>query len=76
MGTNYAPLIGDLFLFCCERDFMASLSSRYLDDVLNVYNFSFECMLGRVYPPEIQLNKANASDIEAPFLYFHLFISN
>ena len=26
MGTNYAPLIADLFLFCYERDFMASLS--------------------------------------------------
>ena len=26
MGTNCAPLIADLFLFCYERDFMASLS--------------------------------------------------
>ena len=26
MGTNCAPLIDDLFLFCYERDFMASLS--------------------------------------------------
>ena len=25
MGTNCAPLIADLFLFCYERDFMASL---------------------------------------------------
>ena len=22
MGTNYAPLVADLFLFCYERDFM------------------------------------------------------
>ena len=22
MGTNCAPLVADLFLFCCERDFM------------------------------------------------------
>ena len=26
MVTNCAPLIADLFLFCYERDFMASLS--------------------------------------------------
>ena len=25
MGTNYAPLIADLFLFCYERDFMSDL---------------------------------------------------
>ena len=25
MGTNCAPLIADLFLYCCESDFMTSL---------------------------------------------------
>ena len=25
MGTNCAPLIADLFLFCYERDFMSNL---------------------------------------------------
>ena len=29
-----------------------------------------------VYPPELQLSKANASDTEAPFLDLHLSISN
>ena len=33
-------------------------------------------MVGRIYPPELQLNKAYASDTEAPFLDLHLFISN
>ena len=75
MGTNIASLIADLFLFCYERDFMASLSynkeakiiqafnstSRYLDDFLNIDNAYFEGMMGRIYPPELQLNKANAS---------------
>ena len=32
--------------------------------------------MGRIYPPELQLNKANASDTEAPFLDLHLSISN
>ena len=26
MGTNGAPLVADLFLFCYERDFIMSLS--------------------------------------------------
>ena len=33
-------------------------------------------MVNRIYPPELQLNKANTSDTEAPFLGLHLSISN
>ena len=90
MGTNCASLVADLFLFCYERDFMTSLSdvkqaeiieafkstSRYLDDLLNIDNPYFEGMVNRIYPPELQLNKANTSDTEAPFLDLHLSISN
>ena len=90
MGTNRAPLVADLFLFCYERDFITSLSdvkqaeineafkstSRYLDDLLNIENPYFEGMVNRIYPPELQLNKANTSDTEAPFLDLHLSISN
>ena len=49
-GTNCAPLVADLFLFCYEIDFVMSLSddkqaevidafnttSRYFDDVLKI----------------------------------------
>ena len=52
MGTNCAPRVADLFLLCCERDFMFFLSdnnqtgsiealnstSRYLDDLNNINN--------------------------------------
>ena len=41
---------------------------RYLDDFLNIDNPYFGGMVGRIYPPELQLNKAYASDTEAPFL--------
>ena len=90
MGTNCAPLVADLFLFCYERDFMTSLSddnqaditeafnstSRYLDDFLNIDNPYFEGMVNQIYPPELQLNKANTSDTEAPLLvYIHLFLT-
>ena len=51
-------------------------TSRYLDDLLNIDNPYFEGMVNRIYPPELQLNKANTSDIEASFLELHLSISN
>ena len=28
MGTNFAPLVEELFLFCYERDFILSLSDN------------------------------------------------
>ena len=51
-------------------------TSRYLDDLLNIDSLYFEGMVNRIYPPELQLNKANTSDTEAPFLDLHLSISN
>ena len=33
-------------------------------------------MVNRIYPPKLQLNKANTSDTKAPFLDLHLSISN
>ena len=35
MGTNCAPLVADLFLFCYERDFMMSLSDDKQVDVID-----------------------------------------
>ena len=51
-------------------------TSRYLDDILNINNVYFDIMVSQIYPSELQLNKANASDIEAAFLDLHLSISN
>ena len=36
----------------------------------------FEGMVNQIYPPELQLNEANISDTEAPFLDLHLSVSN
>ena len=33
-------------------------------------------MISQIYPSELQLNQANTSDTEAPFLDLHLSISN
>ena len=52
------------------------LTSGYLDDLLSIDNPYFEGMVNRIYPSELQLNKANTSDTEAPFLDLHVSISN
>ena len=90
MESNCAPIVADLFLFCYETDFMKSLSrenqadiieafnstSRYLDDLSNIDNIYFDQTVDRIYPTELQLNRANSSDTEAPFLGLNLCISN
>ena len=38
MGTNCAPLVAYLFLFCYERDFMMSLSDDKQADVIDAFN--------------------------------------
>ena len=90
VGAGCAPLVADLFLFCYERDFMLSLSedgrsgvieafsstSRYLDDLLNIDSGFFGGVVGRIYPSELQLNKANMSDAGASFLDLHLSMSD
>ena len=38
MGTNCAPLVADLFLFCYERDFMLSLSDNNQTDIIEAFN--------------------------------------
>ena len=62
IGTNCAPLVADLFLFCYGKDFMLSLSednqfnvieafnstSRYLDDLLNIDNNFFDSIVNRI----------------------------
>ena len=51
-------------------------TSRYLDDLLNIDNPYFEQIIGHIYPTELQLDKANSSDTEAPFLDLNLSITN
>ena len=52
-------------------------TSRYLDDLLNIDNPYFEQMVCQIYPTELQLNKANSPDTEAPpFLDLDFSITN
>ena len=82
MGTNFALLIADLFLYCYKRDFMSDLqkskcfhlidmfndTSPYLYDIFNIDNSDFEKHIRDLYPAELQLKKANTSDKETSFL--------
>ena len=52
---------------------VSNTTSWYLNDILNINNV-FDTMVSQIYPSELQLNKANTSDTEAPFL--DLSISN
>ena len=61
---------------CPLKQCFKGATSRYLDDLLNIDNPYFEGMVNRIYPPELQLNKAYTSYTEAPFLDLHLSISN
>ena len=38
IGTNRAPLVVNLFLFCYERDFMTSLSDDNQADIIEAFN--------------------------------------
>ena len=80
MGTNCAPIVADLFLFCYEKDFVKSLSrenqadiieafnstSKYLDDLSNIDNIYFDQTVDRIYPTKLQLNRANSSNTDVP----------
>ena len=67
MGTNCAPLIANLFLYCYERDFMSNFqkfkrfdlidkfndTSRYLDDIFTIDNPAFAEHNPDIYPREL-----------------------
>lgn len=89
MGTNCAPLIADLFLYCYESQFMAKLQKdpnkhhlietfnntyRYLDDILSLNNPTFSNFITDIYPSELTLNKSNVTDDRCPFLDLDLRI--
>ena len=86
MGTNCAPLVADLFYTAKKESLwilltmiiklmLSRLLIRLLSSTSMTYPY-FEGMVNQIYPPELQLNKANTTNIEAPFLYLHLSIAN
>ena len=85
MGTNCAPLVADLllcFMTSLSDDNQADMSeafistSRCLDYLLNIHYPYFEGMVIQMYPTELQLNKANASNTNGSFWGLRLSVSN
>ena len=91
MGTNCAPLIADLFLYCYESQFMTKLSKdpsklhlidkfnntyRYLDDIFSLNNQEFSQYTAEIYPKELTLNKSNVFGNNCPFLDLDISVLN
>ena len=53
-----------------------NFTTRYLDDFLNFDSPFLVCIVGQIYPPELQLDKTSSSDTKASFLNSHLSVSN
>ena len=90
MGTNCAPLIAELFLYCYKSQFMAKLykdptksgliekfnnTYRYLDDIFALNNSDFFIHTSYIYLKELTLNKTNTDSTNCPFLDLDILIS-
>ena len=65
MGSNYAPLVADLILFCFERDFMLSLSGNNQADVIEAFNSTSRYLdnLLKIDNPYLEQNLVSHEDI-------------
>ena len=46
-------------------------TSRYFDDILNIYNVYFDNIVSQIYPAECQINKVYASDTKAALQFLN-----
>ena len=82
MGTNFASLRADLFLYSYEKEFLDNmirsghrrlarsfnLRHRYIDDLIVLNNKRFLDYLIEIYPSQLTVEKANKSDHLADYL--------
>jgi hypothetical protein len=67
MGTNCAPLLGDLFLYSYEAEFVQKLlhdNNKKLasNDVLSINNHNFYNYVHLIYPDELEIKDTTESD--------------
>ena len=54
-----------------------NLTTRYLEDLLNIDNSYFESIVGRIYQRELQLNKVSRQIPKPQFwIYIYLFLTD
>jgi hypothetical protein len=82
MGTNYAPLLEDLFLYSYEAEFNQKLLQDNnkkptvsfnhtficIDDVLSINNHNFHNYIHLIYPDELEIKDTTESDKSASYL--------
>ena len=82
MGTNFAPLLPDLFLYSCEAEFIQTLiksgkrhlsksfcfTYRYIDDVLSINNSKFGDYINIIYTVELEIKDTTDADHHASYL--------
>ena len=90
MGTNYASLLADLFLYSYDADFVKNLikagkkrfaqqfnfAYRYRDDVLSLNNPKFQEYLELIYPRELEIKETTETTTAASHLDCYLCIDN
>ena len=88
--TNCAPLLGDLFLYSYEAEFVQSLlqagkkhlahqfnfSYRYIDDVLSQKNTKFAEYLEFIYPHGFEIKETMEIAASSSNLHCYLYIDN
>ena len=62
MGTNCAPLVADLFVFCYERDFMMSLSANKDTKIIEAQDYNASLNLRSTLRPKNICVSANPTD--------------
>jgi hypothetical protein len=82
VGTNFVPLLADLFLYSYETEFVQKLlrdnnkklavsfnhTFRYIDDVLSINNHIFHNYVHLIYPDELEIKNTRESDKSASYL--------
>jgi hypothetical protein len=90
MGTNWAPLLADLFPFKYEADFIQGLlkknekklarsfnfTFRYIDDFRSLNNYRFGDFVYRIYSIELEIKDTTDTDRSASYLDLHLEIDS
>ena len=84
MGTNFVPLLDDLFLYSYENEFLDklikegkrklagkfNLSYRYIDDLISFNNKRSKEFISDIYPNKLTISETTKSTSVAFYLFY------